>query len=120
MTSVLARGVPFRDACRIARTHPGSFVKRDDVAFVVAYRQSPDHRPGRDVRSASDEKRSGSAPRRPAPSTGLPGPPAHYSVGAPRPSARPSTATSAQICPHGKSALLCDICWTRQTGGPLN
>ena len=64
--------------------------------------------------------RSGPAPRRPAPPTGLPGPRPHYSDGAHRLSGGPPPASSARMCRHGRSALLCDYCWKRETGGSLN
>lgn len=43
MTRMLARNVPYAEACRIARAQPGSVVARDGSAFSVKYRERRSH-----------------------------------------------------------------------------
>ena len=37
MTKLLAHSIPYRDACTIARAHPGSVLTRDGTAFKVGF-----------------------------------------------------------------------------------
>ena len=82
MTTMLARNVPYREACRIARGHPGSVVARDGTAFSVEHREPAHPQPASsDVRSSVNRNQFKSTPRRrPARSTGLASPPPHFAA----------------------------------------